>query len=442
MTAHTTSDLQPDAASPAKPRKSKKRGRAKLLYWIAALPVARRYRRNPPHRDALDDVRAEFARMFWYPQTREQRQALKSARWLWPLLVLAHLSRFTWRNGAIVARRHGRSIADQLRDQLWLYRNHGILPRWYYIFSLYEPGALDGAREFMTRAETKPLLFPYLNERGGARLGDKVAFAERCTAHGIRHVPVLVVARNGALEGRFSDRLPPQDLFIKPIRARGGAGAERWEWTGDGYCRAGSKGGERLSGEALLDRLRSESRKTPRLVQPRAVNHPDLADVSNGALTTARVLSCLDERGEPEVIAAVFRMAIGRNTIVDNFHAGGIAANVDLKTGRLGEASNIGDDVGLGWLSRHPDTGAQIAGRELPMWPQVESLVRQAHRAFDDSVIVGWDVAMLEDGAVLVEGNNGPDLDIVQRMSKRGLGEGRLPELLAFHLRARRQAEG
>jgi hypothetical protein len=35
-------------------------------------------------------------------------------------------------------------------------------------------------------------------------------------------------------------------------------------------------------------------------------------------------------------------MAIGNNTTVDNFHAGGIAAPVDLRTGALGRATDVG----------------------------------------------------------------------------------------------------
>ena len=59
------------------------------------------------------------------------------------------------------------------------------------------------------------------------------------------------------------------------------------------------------------------------------------------------------------------RMAVGGNHRVDNFHAGGIAAPVDLQSGKLGLASNMGMDVRLGWLDRHPDTGAQIHGTHL-----------------------------------------------------------------------------
>jgi hypothetical protein len=134
-------------------------------------------------------------------------------------------------------------------------------------------------------------------------------------------------------------------------------------------------------------------------------------------------------------LGAFFRMAIGGNVVVDNLHAGGIAAAIDLATGAMLPATNLGTDARLGWLDRHPDTGAAIAGRVLPLWDDVRSLAVAAHRAFPDRVVVGWDVGILPEGPILVEGNSAPDVDIMQRPPAAPLGSGRFGELLAFHLR-------
>src|SRR5207253_7147904 len=124
---------------------------------------------------------------------------------------------------------------------------------------------------------------------------------------------------------------------------------------------------------------------------------------SNGALNTVRVLSCLDEHERPEVMAAVLRIAIGRNVTVDNVHAGGLAAAVELDSGTLSSATDMGVDARLGWTDRHPDTGTAIKGRKVPFWGDVVDLVRRAHAAFGDWVVIGWDVAILPDGPWLVE---------------------------------------
>jgi hypothetical protein len=130
-------------------------------------------------------------------------------------------------------------------------------------------------------------------------------------------------------------------------------------------------------------------------------------------------------------------MSIGDNKTVDNLHAGGIAANVSLSDGTLSEATNLGVDARLGWLATHPNTGAQIEGRKLPLWEQTKQLAIAAHREFSDRVVIGWDIAILEDGPIVIEGNGNSDMDILQRFMRVGLRDHRFGELLRFHLRSR-----
>ncbi|MGN6057675.1 MAG: sugar-transfer associated ATP-grasp domain-containing protein, partial [Sphingomicrobium sp.] len=176
------------------------------------------------------------------------------------------------------------------------------------------------------------------------------------------------------------------------------------------------------------------SRHDALIVQPRLKVHPELVKVTAGALPTVRIVTCLDELNQPEVIGGVLRMSIGRNRTVDNFHAGGIAAAVDLDSARLSRATNLGTDARLGWVDAHPDTGAQIEGRRVPLWAESKRLVLDAHRAFTDRVVIGWDVAILEAGPILIEGNGNTDMDILQRFMRVGLREHRFAELLGHHL--------
>ena len=130
-------------------------------------------------------------------------------------------------------------------------------------------------------------------------------------------------------------------------------------------------------------------------------------------------------------------MAVGDIATVDNVHAGGLAASVDLMAGRLSPATDMGVDAKLGWIDRDPDTGASIAGRVLPMWSEVRDLVLTAQAAFRDWVVIGWDVATTASPLSpprVVEGNGGPDIDLVQRPLRVPFGDARFGALLAFRL--------
>jgi hypothetical protein len=376
-----------------------------------------------------------YAYRFWRPANAGEWFDLIVAILLWPMAIVASSLWVTCKNGAAVADRVGRSQIRQCADQLRLALTSGLLPPWYYVFELYQPGETRRGLGYLTRAQTKQGANRLLAKarRSSSPLGDKEAFARFCAVHQLETVPVLFSIHDGCPRGISAPHaLPERDLFVKPVCGRGGRGAERWDYVGNNLYR--NVEGRGLSTLQLLDRLREMSRWQPYLVQERARNHAAIRDLSNDALSTIRIISCLDEREQPEIIGAVLKMAVGTNTTIDNVHAGGIAAAVDLEHGRLRQATHAGFSSMRGWIDRHPDSGAEITGRLLPMWDEVCDLVRRAHSAFCDWVVVGWDIAILADGPSLVEGNNGPDVDLIQRPLRTAFGDSRLGELIALHL--------
>ncbi len=371
---------------------------------------------------------------FWRPAAFGELLDIVVAILIWPFGIICCAAWFTWKNGSVIASRFGRSRIRQIADQLRLAVTSGLPPPWYYIFELYRPGEMRRASTYLTRAETKQGSNRLLAtaRRSSSPLVDKEAFARFCNERQLKTLSVLFSVEQGELRSSSMRSLPQTDLFFKPVCGCGGRGAERWDYAGKGSYR--NVDDQKLLASELLDRLRRMSWRQPYLVQERARNHSGMRCLSNGALNTIRMISCLDEREQPELIGAVLRMAVGANVTVDNVHAGGIAAAVDLEEGRLGQATHMGMDARRGWVDRHPDTGALITGRLLPMWDEVRELVLRAHSAFSDWVVVGWDVAIMKDGPCLVEGNNGPDVDLVQRPLRTAFGESRLGELIAFHL--------
>ena len=423
---------RPRFSLPAMRRQLRRRG-AQLVNRIAGLPITLRAlmdaRPKPGHA-----VRLAYARYFWELKRPSEWFDVALALLLWPLVLLGLALWFLWRNGSLVAARARRPRYRQFLDQIRLYFAAGVLPPWYYIYELYDRPRKGFARSFIYRCESKTGVLALLKKlRAPASIvSDKVAFEEHCRRHSIATIPVLAVARRGRIEWKVPRRDAQVDWFVKPVDGKGGKNIERWDHVGRGRYRGPA--GEVVDGGALLALFAEDSWDMPRFIQPRIVNHPRLRSLSNGALATVRALTCLDERGRPELIGAVMRMAVGNNHVVDNLHAGGLAAGIDLASGELGPASNLGADASLGWIELHPDSGAPIRGFRLPRWRQVRPFAERAHRAFADRVLIGWDIAITADGPVLVEANGAPDLDIMQRPFRRGLMKERLGELLAFHL--------
>jgi hypothetical protein len=401
--------------------------------WLYPPPLKRPA--AAPHLRDAEIIRDTYRKVVWRRAGWHQRLGLWFAVPTWPLWALLEALRYTLKLGARVRRETGKSGLTQFREQMTLARRHLIPPIAYYMFELYLNAHRARADEYLLRAETKGgaffLLRPQKYERGRRRpFRDKAGFAAECAAAGLRAAPVLARFSKGKVKASDPLALPPGDLFVKPAAGKGGRGAERWRFENGRW----SRGAAAFDEAGLIAHLADRSRGGALLLQPRLRNHPDFAGINLGALSTFRVVTALDEQEQPELIGAVLRMPSRADSAVDNFHAGGIAAPVDAATGRLGPASDMGLKPTTRWHDVHPVTGGRITGRIVPYWPEVIALVREAHAKLGDRVVIGWDVAVLEDGPVIVEANGLPDQDILQRIHKAPLGTARLGQLLAHHL--------
>jgi hypothetical protein len=400
----------------------------RTIYVIAGLPIAIHGVSVAPTPEARV-IRRAFARRYWRPDSARDASALFLGLLMTPLAVPLAALWFTLRNGPTIRRREGKRLLAQFAEQLRLYDLTGIVGPWYYIFSLHRDG-VRRAPTFLQRCETKRGIYGLLKDERVTAVGNKRAFAEQCAVAGVPSVACELVVDGSEVDPQ---RLPDCDLFVKPLTGCGGRGAERWDRVA---LRTWSNGEQELGDRDLLDRLRSGGERL--VVQKRIRPHPQLEPLTSGALPTVRALTILDERGRPELVATVFRMSIGENRIVDNIHAGGLACAVSLRDGTLGLASDLGSDARLGWHSLHPTTHAQIRGVRLPFWEEVKALATRAHGLVEGRLILGWDVAIGEEGPLIIEGNRGPDMDLMQRFMEVGFCQNhRFGELIAHHLQAR-----
>lgn len=385
-------------------------------------------------------VHRAFYNEAWYEAGMGDRFVLWLGFLLWLPVTSVVSAVLTRRCGPRVRRATGKGLLRQAREQFTMACRHAVPPPWYYIFELYEEEHGSRALEYLYRFETKAALYDILRKRlsdpvAANALSDKAAFARRCHEHSVAAVPALATVHQGRvqrLDGAASG-LPPCDLFLKPLRGAGGRGASRWTYGPDG--RYHGNRGTVLDEAGLIEYVAGLSGTEDYVVRKCVSNHHSLTVLAGSALSTVRVVTCLDENGRPEVTHAVLRMASSADVVVDNFHAGGIAAAVDLATGVLGPATDMGLRADSRWWDSHPVSGAAITGCVLPLWEQVPELARRAHEIFEDQVAIGWDIAICEEGALLVEGNKSPDLDIIQRICRAPLGNTRFGELLFFNIK-------
>ena len=111
-----------------------------------------------------------------------------------------------------------------------------------------------------------------------------------------------------------------------------------------------------------------------------------------------------------------FRMGRG-DSFVDNAGAGGIFGAIDVSTGVI---IGVGDESHHVY-EKHPDTGVQILSFKIPHWEEACEMVRLMAKRIPECRFVAWDLALTQEGWVMVEGNYSPLL-IWQFAAGTGMG--------------------
>ena len=112
---------------------------------------------------------------------------------------------------------------------------------------------------------------------------------------------------------------------------------------------------------------------------------------------------------------------IGRDgSIVDNLHSGGMVASVNLETGML---DTHGADHKNNVYITHPDTGTVIKGFKVPYFKEALEMVKDAIATKEVAGYLGWDIAISENGPMLLEVNNRPGADgLSTAYAQEGIG--------------------
>ena len=109
-------------------------------------------------------------------------------------------------------------------------------------------------------------------------------------------------------------------------------------------------------------------------------------------------------------------MRLGRGGAkIDNTSQGGISVALDEN----GKAFAASDEQG-NTFAVHPDTGERIIGEVVPSWSEAVALVKELTQVVPEVRYVGWDIALTNDGWVLIEGNDKGMFVGLQKPTQKG----------------------
>lgn len=153
------------------------------------------------------------------------------------------------------------------------------------------------------------------------------------------------------------------------------------------------------------------------LLQDYVVQHEAISAIAPNSVNTIRIAT-MRYNVNAHVFYALLRLSSKADMGVDNASQGGTFVGIDLETGKL-------LDEGLYFYEHHHDAEHPVShvvysGYQIPYWEQVTAMVKRLHELFPGSIIIGWDVALTEQGPIVLEANTKPCSKMAQ-MANGGL---------------------
>lgn len=130
------------------------------------------------------------------------------------------------------------------------------------------------------------------------------------------------------------------------------------------------------------------------------------ASFNESSVNTVRFMTLLYPDGNAKIIPSWMKFG-RRGKCVDNAGSGGnLDASVDVNSGIIKNVVQFG-----GWrkahsMENHPDSGTKLNGVKIENWEQIKADVEKFQQAFPWCKAAGWDIAITDEGPVVIEVND------------------------------------
>ena len=144
------------------------------------------------------------------------------------------------------------------------------------------------------------------------------------------------------------------------------------------------------------------------LVEDCIVHHPKMSEIYPNAVNTLRIVT-VTKNNKVNIMFRSIRIGNSGN-VVDNFNHGGLFTTIEknglIQKPCVDKQGNIYDN--------HSFTNTSLIGFEIPLFEQAIEFVKTMAISIPEVGYVGWDIAITENGPVVVEANPFPGHDIYQ----------------------------
>lgn len=187
-----------------------------------------------------------------------------------------------------------------------------------------------------------------------------------------------------------------EKLIIKPVDGKGGAG----------IVLAARDSGDIIIHEKnikyQIDRLEI---KGLHVIQGFIKQNEKLSQIAP-SINTVRVITFLTKDDNVLLLGAYMRFGVDY-AFIDNVSSGGISVGIDVENGKFKKYAF--DNKGKKYES-HPNSNVIFENFEIPYWDKVVDMLKNIQHYFFYYKLLGHDIAITNEGVVIVEINAAPDM--------------------------------
>ncbi len=290
----------------------------------------------------------------------------------------------------IVKEKCGQSKLRSFFDILWCAARYGAGYYDYVMFGFYN---MNGKQRdtYLTRVRNKKVIDMMNDITYSDEFDDKLIFNKKFA----RFLGRKTLNGETATVEQLAEFLEGQEaIFAKINHGDCGRGVQKL------YVK------DYESPEAMMAYLRENKLVVLEHVLPQ---HEEMARLHPSSVNCMRILTDLMD-DEVHIAYVVVKMGRGGG-VCDNSGQGGILCRVDENTGKI---RSVATDDYFNVFDKHPDTGIDFIGYQIPMFQEAIALAKEAARVIPQVRHVGWDMAITPDGPAIIEGNDFPGTDLCQ----------------------------
>lgn len=254
----------------------------------------------------------------------------------------------------------------------------------------------------------------YLSSGRNENLENKLKFKSICEKHGVNTPKILAINNNNSLliNGEWIEidsfqqfeeltkviinKSATNSIFVKPVDGSGGVNTFKINT---------------LKNSSEIERLYTLLKDQNFIFQENLLQHKDINKIYSKSINTIRIHT-YRKNEELKITSALMRFGM-KNSVVDNGSSGGFFIPIKLDNWKLAGKAQTYLKAGTVTFQRHPDTNIMLDDYSLPFKEETFQLVKKAAGYFDNEFI-GWDVALTPDGPIIIEGNDGPHIFMLQ----------------------------